>query len=122
MTTWHLIFQRDELPISVVRADGVRETPPQGVIRYVELARGAWTLEPATAPLGIESIEWPKACVWREVTGCQGAMVYVEHVISPIVLAETGETTYPAGWKCDTCGAEEVQGFSVLTTDRRLEP
>ena len=37
MTTWHLIFQEDELPISVGRADGVQQAPPPGLVRYIEL-------------------------------------------------------------------------------------
>ncbi len=114
---WHLIFQQDELPISVVRFDGVREAPPAGLLRYVELAHGAWTLEPATKPLGVEGVEWPRPCVWGTVTGCRGAMTYVEHVTSAVMMAETGETLHPAGWQCKTCGAEDVNGFSVLTTD-----
>lgn len=113
MATWHLIFQRDELPISLVRADGVRETPPPGLIRYVELARGAWTLEPATAPSGIEAVEWPRPCVWN----CGGTMAYVEHVAKPVFMGESGQSSYPSGWQCDTCKCEEVGGFSALGAD-----
>jgi hypothetical protein len=117
MTVWHLVFQRDGSPISVIRADGVRETPPPGLIRYVELARGAWTTEPPVAPAGIESVDWPRPCVWATVTGCSGAMSYVEHVAQPVVMAETGETIYPSGWQCNVCSCEEVGGFSVLSTE-----
>ena len=119
MSMWLLTFQDDGLPIAVGRNDGVKEVPPPGLVRYIELARGAWTLEPATKPLGVEGVEWPKPCVWRAVTGCAGAMLYVEHVKKPIILAKTGEITYPAGWQCDTCGSEEVDGFSTLTREWR---
>jgi len=115
MTTWHLIFQEDQLPISVGRADGVQQAPPPGLVRYIELAHGAWTLEPATKPIGMEGVEWPKPCVWTAVTGCTGAMSYVEHVKKPIVMA--GEVIHPAGWQCDSCGCEEVSGFSTLTLE-----
>jgi hypothetical protein len=53
MSTWLLTFQEDGLPIAVRRDDGVSERPPPGLVGYVELAHGAWTLEPATKPLGI---------------------------------------------------------------------
>ena len=76
MITWHLIFQEDQLPISVGRADGVHRTPPPGLVRYIELAHGAWALEPATKPLGMEGVEWPKPCVGTDVTSCAGAMSY----------------------------------------------
>ena len=115
MSMWHLTFQDDGLPIAVSRADGSKEVPPPGLVRYIELARGAWTLEPATKPLGLEGVEWPKPCVWTAVTGCAGTMSYVEHVKQPIVMAETGEITHPPGWQCDTCGSDDVNGFSTLS-------
>ena len=112
---WHLIFQSEGLPISVGRADGVRGEPPAGLIRYVELAHGVWTTDPATNPSGTEGVEWPKLCVWKDVIGCDGAMAYVEHVTKPVMWL--GEKTYPAGWQCDSCGNEQVGGFSCLTIE-----
>jgi len=117
MPEWHLIFQRDGLPISLGRDDGTHEVPPPGLTKYVELAHGAWTLEPATAPAWMSGVEWPRPCVWRESHGCLGAMVYVEHSRSPVTMAQTGEILHPACWQCDTCGNEEVDGFSVRTDD-----
>jgi hypothetical protein len=118
MTMWNLVFQKGDLPTSIGREDGLLEDPPAGLIRYVELAHGAWTTSPATQPSGMEGVEWPTPCVWREVTGCGGAMVYVEHVAQSVILAATGERTHPAGWQCETCGRESVGGFSVLTAER----
>jgi hypothetical protein len=46
-------------------------------------------------------------------------MVYVEHVKKPIIMA--GEIAHPAGWQCETCGAEEINGFSSLVTEWREE-
>lgn len=112
---WHLTFQLDGLPISVRRADELPEDPPPGLIRYVELAHGAWTTVPATAPIGTEGVEWPRPCVWKDVIGCRGSMAYVEHVTKPVIWL--GEKTYPAGWQCDSCANEEVGGFGSLTID-----
>ena len=119
MCMWLLTFQDDGLPIAVGKNDGAREIPPPGLVQYIELARGAWTIEPAAKPLGVEGGEQPKPCVWRAVTGCAGAMPYVEHVKKPIILAQIREITHPAGWQCDTCGCEEVDGFSSLTWEWR---
>ena len=117
MTTWHLVFQPDGQPVSVVRADGQQEEPPAGLIRYVELAFGAWTTEAAKNPSGIASEDWPRPCMWRDVTGCTGTTHYVDHVVKPIIIDATGETVYPAGWQCDTCGGEETGGLSVMTQE-----
>lgn len=117
MSIWHLTFQGDALPIAISRDDGPPEAPPPGLIRYVELAYGQWTLDAATVPLGTEFVEWPRLCVWREVNGCSGTMHYVHEVRRPVMLEATGESTHPAGWQCDTCGGEEVGGFSVLMRD-----
>ena len=116
---WHLVFQKGDLPISVRRADGQPQEPPAGLIRYVELAHGRWTTSAATQPLGIEGVEWPRPCVWREVTGCEGAMAYVEHVKTPVITGATGEVSHPSGWQCEVCGNEEIGGISVLTTETR---
>jgi hypothetical protein len=117
---WHLIFQSGDLPISVRREDGVAEDPPPGLIRYIELSYGAWTVSPATQPQGIEGVEWPNPCVWRNVTGCQGSMVYVDHVVKQVTMA-TGEKIHPAGWQCDTCGSETVFGFSSMTIETIID-
>jgi hypothetical protein len=117
MASWHLIHQNGDLPVSVGRDDGVSETPPAGLIRYIEMAYGAWTLEPATDPLGMEGIDWPQPCMWRDVTGCAGTLTYVEHVSAPVLMAETGETVYPAGWQCDVCGNTGGPGLHSLTID-----
>lgn len=52
MAMWHLIFQGVNKPISVRRADDMLELPPEGIVRYVEIEYGAWTVEPATSPVG----------------------------------------------------------------------
>jgi len=123
MATWHLIYQQGDLPTSVVRADGVSEVPPAGLIRYLELADGRggpWTTEPATDPLAIEAVEWPHPCVWAEVTGCTGTMVFVEHINELIVM--NGEPCHPSGWQCELCGKNEVGGFAVLTSEWQDPP
>jgi hypothetical protein len=119
MAMWHLTFQLGKQPISVRRADGVSEMPPTGLIRYVEIEYGAWTLDVATHPVGIEGVEWPKPCVAREATGCDGLMEYVEHVLAPVTMAQTGERKWPAGWVCRKCGCQEVYGFSVVTIEHK---
>lgn len=114
MTRWHLTFQNDGLPVAVSRDDGSREMPPPGVVRYIELAHGAWTLEPATKPLAIEVVEWPKPCVVGLWTRCPGTMSYVEHVKDSTFMSETGQTVNPPGWRCDTCGFEESGGLGAI--------
>jgi hypothetical protein len=114
---WQLVFQRDKRPISVARADGVDEEPPSGLIRYIELAYPGetWTVAPATAPVGVEGVEWPHPCVWVDVTGYTGEMLYVEHVKKHVIIK--GEPCYPAGWQCQKCGNEQVHGIAVMTID-----
>jgi hypothetical protein len=122
MATWHFIYQRNGLPTSVVRADGVREDPPDGLIRYLELEEGRggpWTTEAATDPLAIESVEWPHPCVWADLTHCQGPMIFVEHV--RMTVTQGGVPTHPAGWQCQACGNESVGGMAVLTQDAVIE-
>ena len=114
MSIWHLTFQAGARPTAISRDNGASEAPPPGLVRYVELAHGPWTLEAATDPLGTEVVEWPRLCVWRQVNGCPGTMLYVQQVRRPIVLETTGQITHPAGWQCDTCDGEEVGGLSVL--------
>ena len=80
MSEWHLTFQEDGLPISIARADGAREWPPDGVAEYIELAHGAWTLEPATQPVGVMRVDWPKLCEPEGILGCPGTMRYVARV------------------------------------------
>jgi hypothetical protein len=109
---WHLMFQRDK-PVSISRADGIAERPPEGVIRYVELNFGAWTQEPATNPVGMGGVEWPRECVFKDFLGCAGTMNYVAHVPKPVIMGATGQRVYPHGWVCDTCGNQEVGGFAV---------
>jgi hypothetical protein len=113
MTMWHLTFQHGKKPVSVSRADGVAEPPPAGVIRYVELEYGAWTLEPAETPVGMEGVEWPRECIFKDFLNCPGFMTYVEHVPKPVTMAQTGERVYPHGWVCDACGNQEVWGMAV---------
>jgi hypothetical protein len=112
MATWHLIYPRDHRPISVARADGVAEPPPDGLMRYVELARGPWTLEaPVGDPAGTEAVDWPRACVLRTITRCGGLMDYLARVPKPIVMA--GERVHPHGWVCAVCGCQEVGGLGA---------
>ena len=87
------------------------EGPPAGLVRYFELAHGAWTMLPATRPIATEVVDWPQRC---SRPGCPGQMNYVEHLSSPAFTVETGETTYPHGWKCDTCGLEAGGGGCAL--------
>ena len=106
----------------MVRADGVAEVPPAGLIRYLELEvgrGGPWTTEPAIAPLGLEAVEWPHPCVWTEVTGCPGPMVFVEYV--NMTIMQDDQPTHPAGWQCQACGNEAVGGFAVLTREGRID-
>jgi hypothetical protein len=113
---WNLVFQLDGLPISVCRADGVVDEPPAGLIRYVELSYGSWTTARAIDPSGTQQVEWPRQCILKELIGCKGETAYIARVTKPI-LTSTGEKTYPAGWRCDTCGNEEAGGLSSLTID-----
>jgi hypothetical protein len=112
MAMWHLLFQRDA-PVSIRRADGFDSKPPEGVLRYVELNFGAWTLEPETDPVGMGGVEWPRACVFKDFLRCAGTMNYVEHVPRAVVMGQTGERVYRHGWVCDTCGNQEVGGMAV---------
>lgn len=97
MAMWHLIFQGVNKPISVRRADDMLELPPEGIVRYVEIEYGAWTVESATSPVGLERVDWPKIGVAKDVTGCNGLMEYVEHVPEPVTMSQTGERRWPAG-------------------------
>ena len=103
MSRWKLVYQDDDLPLSVSREDGGIEGPPSGLVRYFEIAHGAWTTMPATKPIATGAIDWPQLC---PRTGCPGPMNYVEHLSSTAFMVETGETIHPHGWKCDTCGLE----------------
>ena len=114
MSIWLLTLQAGGLPVALSREDGALALPPLGLMQYIELAHGPWTLEQATRPLGIEAVEWPRSCVWRSITGCAGSMLFVPRVNQPVVIEGTGQSTNPSGWQCDTCGGEEVGGFSVL--------
>ena len=120
-TTWHLTFQQDDLPTSMARADRVPAEPPAGLIAYVELAHGAWTLSPASSPLGIEAIEWPRRCNWIGVTDCPGTLVYVSSIGADTYRSASGEIIDPAGWECDTCGRAEVGGLGAVVTDWESE-
>jgi hypothetical protein len=103
MPRWRLVYQDDNLPLSVSREDGNTDGPPSGLVRYFEIAHGAWTMLPATRPIARGAVDWPQSC---PRTGCPGSLEYVEHLSFPAFMVETGETIYPHGWKCDTCGLE----------------
>jgi hypothetical protein len=115
MAAWHLIFQEGDLPISVGRADGRVEEPPAGLTRYVELAHGAWSRDPAIRPLAVEAVEWPRLCHVAR-TDCHGTLHYVEHITGDQYASDTGEILHPAGWQCDRCGRAEVGGLSAWTS------
>jgi hypothetical protein len=85
------------------------------VIDYVELAHGPWTLDPASRPVGVMRLEWPKPCDPDGVIGCHGSMRYVANVAETF-LDEQGEEIHPAGWECPVCGGAEVGGFRVIVT------
>jgi hypothetical protein len=116
MTEWHLTFQEGDLPISIARSDGAREMPPNGVINYVELAHGRWTLEPASRPVGVLVVEWPKRCDPEGWIGCDGTMEFVAHVRDDNIY-EDGEQVHPAGWQCLVCSRAEVGGLSAVVFD-----
>jgi hypothetical protein len=112
MPRWKLVYQHDNLPLSVSREDGSTEEPPAGLIRYLEIAHGAWTMLPATRPIATGAVDWPQSC---PRTACPGPVNYVEHLSSPAFMVETGETIYPHGWKCEACGLEMGEGGYALS-------
>jgi len=103
MTQGHHVLERHLLPISAVRADGQPEAPPAGLIRDVELAFGPRTPGPSVDPIGMEGVEWPKPCVWRDEISWRGVMLNVEHIGGPLTQADKGNT--------------ELNGFSVIFRD-----
>jgi hypothetical protein len=107
MTTWRVIFQEGDLPISVSRTDGVTDGPPSGLVRYFEIAFGSWTMAPVTKSIAHALVEYPRLC--PEVR-CPGSFVYVEH-LSVTALNEEGRSFHPHGWQCDVCGSEMDDGF-----------
>lgn len=97
MAEWHLTFQQHGLPVSVARADGVPEVPPEGLVRYIELAYGAWTIDPPTRSLAVEAVDWPKPCDALGMVRCNGTLRYVA-----------------TGWECEICGRAEVGGLGAV--------